>query len=213
VIFVQFGLFLLIGILLFVYYRDTGLAPPRQMDRIYPEFVWNNLPTGIAGLVVAAILAAAMANLSAALNSLASTSIVDFFRPMARGIHSESRQLKLARGATVLWGVVLLGIGIMARKWGSVLVAGLTIASIPFGALLGVFLLGVLTRKVGQRAAIIGVVAGLSTIIYVRFLTPIAWTWYVLIGTTATFFSGVLASRLFPEPVQDSRAMAPPEDQ
>ena len=62
----------------------------------------------------------------------------------------------------MVWGVVLLAIGIMARKWGSVLVAGLTIASIPFGALLGVFLLGVLTKRVGQRAAMAGVVAGLA---------------------------------------------------
>ena len=85
VIFVQFTLFLLIGVLLYVYYSD--LAPrrrPRRRDRIYPEFVWNNLPPGLAGLIIAAILAAAMANLSAALNSLASTTVVDFYRARAK---------------------------------------------------------------------------------------------------------------------------------
>jgi SSS family transporter len=196
VIFFQFTLFLMIGILLFVHYGDTGARPPAALDRIYPEFIWNNLPPVVAGVVIAAILAAAMANLSAALNSLASTTIVDFYRPFSRsgGDKPESYYLRLARVATLFWGVILLAIGIMARKWGSVLEAGLTIASIPFGALLGVFLLGVLTRRVEEKAALLGAVGGLAVIIYVRFWTPIAWTWYVLIGTAATFAVGIAAS-------------------
>jgi solute:Na+ symporter, SSS family len=209
VIFFQFSLFLFIGILLFVYYGDYNLAPPAQMDRIYPAFIWEHLPVGVAGLVMAAILAAAMANIAAALNSLASTSVVDFYRPWAKR-HSEAHYLRFARFATLFWGLVLLGIGIMARKWGSVLVAGLTIASIPFGALLGVFLLGVLTKRVGPKAALAGVAAGLSAIIYVRFMTPIAWTWYVLIGASATFAVGCLAS-LFEKRPPDWLAAAPPE--
>src|SRR5690349_14598857 len=112
VIFFQFGLFLLIGILLFVHYHDAGQPAPAQTDRIYPEFIWRNLPVGLAGLVMAAILAAAMANLSAALNSLSSTTVVDFYRPLAPG-RPESHYLKLARLATVGWGAVLLGIGIL----------------------------------------------------------------------------------------------------
>ena len=118
------------------------LAPPAQTDRLYPEFIWNNLPPGLAGLLIAAILAAAMANLSAALNSLSSTVVVDFF-------HASS--LRLARRATVAWGAVLLVIAIGASGSKSVLEAGLTIGSIPAGALLGVFLLGVLTKKPGER--------------------------------------------------------------
>ena len=93
-----------------------------------------------------------MANLSAALNSLASTTVVDFFRARSRRM-AEARSLLLARLATVAWGVVLLAIGILARTWGSVLEAGLTIASIPSGALLGIFLLGVLTKKPREGAA------------------------------------------------------------
>jgi Na+/proline symporter len=73
----------------------------------------------------------------------------------------------------------------------------LTIASIPFGALLGVFLLGVLTRRVREPAAIAGVIGGLGTVIYVRFATPVAWTWYVLIGTTVTFGLGSLTELLW----------------
>jgi Na+/proline symporter len=193
VIFVQFTLFLLIGILLYVYYQDNGLTAPAQKDRIYPQFIWSSLPVGLAGLIIAAILAAAMANLSAALNSLASTTVVDFLRARSSGV-SEKQSMRTARWATVAWGGVLLGIAIGARHSRSVLEVGLTIGSIPFGALLGVFLLGVLTRRPGESAAIAGVVAGLTTVVLVHFYTPIAWTWYVLIGTTLTFGAGMMWS-------------------
>jgi SSS family solute:Na+ symporter len=193
VILVQFTLFLLIGVLLYVYYGDRGIPAPAQPDRIYPEFIWNQMPPVVAGVIIAAILAAAMANISAALNSLSSTTVVDFLRARSRNM-TEARSLKIARLATVAWGMVLLGIGIGARHSKSVLEAGLTIASIPMGALLGVFLLGVLTKRTGEGAAIAGVVAGLAAILLIRWQTPIAWTWYVLIGTMVTFGVGLAAS-------------------
>jgi K+-sensing histidine kinase KdpD len=102
--------------------------------------------------------------------------------------------LKIARLATVAWGAVLLTIAIWARHSKSVLEAGLTIGSIPMGALLGVFLLGVLTRKPREGAAIAGVASGLSIVVGIHFYTSIAWTWYVLIGTVTTFGVGLLAS-------------------
>jgi SSS family transporter len=202
VIFIQFSLFLLIGVILYVFYTTTGLTAPSPGDRIYPDFVWRYLPTGVAGLVVAAILAAAMSNLSAALNSLASTSIMDFYKPLAarRGVqHSEAHYLRLARLATVVWGVVLMGIGYVARRPGSVLEAGLSIASIISGSLLGVFLLGVLTRRVGEKAAIAGMMVGLFIMLGVKQYTNIAFTWYVLIGTSVTFSAGYLTSWLHRE--------------
>src|SRR3954452_17792587 len=100
VIFIQFTLFLIIGVLLFVYYGDTGRSTPRIIEQIYPEFIWNNFPPGLAGLAIAAILAAAMSNLSAALNALASTTIMDFLRPQ-RPNRPERYYLRLARWATV----------------------------------------------------------------------------------------------------------------
>ena len=197
VIFFQFSLFLAIGVLLFVHYQDTHLVKPQTLDRIYPEFVWRHLPVGVAGLVTAAILAAAMANLSAALNSLASTTVIDFARwKPARERRSEAGSLKLARSMTVVWGIVLAAIGMLARHWGSVLEAGLSIASVTLGLLLGVFLLGVLTRRVREWAAMAGVLAGLATVLYVCFATPIAWTWWVAIGSTVTFVAGYGASFL-----------------
>src|ERR1035441_3733090 len=193
VILVQFTLFLLIGVLLYVHYADLHLTAPAQKDRLYPEFVWNSLPPGLAGLIMAAILAAAMANLSAALNSLASTTVVDFYRARARSV-TDKAALKIARLATVAWGGVQLTIAIWARHSKSVLEAGLTIGSIPMGALLGVFLLGVLTRRPREGAAIAGVAAGLSIVVGIHFYTNIAWTWYVLIGTITAFGVGLLAS-------------------
>jgi Na+/proline symporter len=134
-----------------------------------------------------------MANLSAGLNSLSSTTVVDFFHARERGVE-ESRSLGLARMATVAWGLVLLPIAVEASHSRSVLETGLTIASIPSGVLLGVFLLGVLTRKPRERAAMAGVAAGLGTILYVVFRTPIAYTWYVPIGALVTFLMGLAAS-------------------
>lgn len=155
--------------------------------------------------MIAAILAAAMSNLSAALNALASTTIMDFYKPMiARGggkAKPEEHFLKLAKLSTIAWGVVLFGIGLIARNWGSVLEAGLSIASILYGGLLGVFLLGLLTRRVGENAAIAGMVAGLLLMFYVKVYTPIAWTWYVFIGTSVTISVGYLASFIVKESI------------
>ena len=207
VIMFQFSLFLLIGAILFVHYQDTGMAAPVPADRIYPAFIWNSLPHGVSGLVIAAILAAAMSNLSAALNSLASTTIMDFYRPIFRqgrtGRDSdadESHYLRLAKASTVVWGVVLFLIGLVARHWGSVLEAGLSIASILYGALLGVFLLGMLTGRVGENAAMTGMVASMLAMFWVKTETSIAWTWYVMIGTAVTMGSGYFASFIFTSP-------------
>lgn len=194
VILFQFALFLVIGVSLFVYYGEQHLPTPKTHDRIYPEFIWSHLPHGVAGLVIAAILAAAMSNLSAALNSLSSTTIMDFYKPISGGNRPESHYLRLARIATIAWGGVLFAIALVAQNWGSVLQAGLSIASILYGSLLGVFLLGLLTKKTGETAAMIGMSAGLVLMLYIKFFTAIAFTWYVLIGTSVTFAIGYMLS-------------------
>jgi Na+/proline symporter len=204
VIFFQFVLFLFIGIALFVFYQDNGMVMPgiTERDKIYPQFIWDNLPPGVAGIVMAAILAAAMSNISAALNSLASTTIIDFYRPFVRGRRAaqpdspenDKKSLGLARYATVFWGAVLLAIALMARQWGNVLEAGLTVASISVGALLGVFLLGILTKTVGQNGTVAGVIVGLSAVVFLKFGTDVAWTWYVIVGSLSTFIVGSLVS-------------------
>jgi SSS family solute:Na+ symporter len=194
VVFFQFLLFLAIGTLLFVYYQDAHLVAPTPRDRLYPAFIWSALPTGLAGLAMAAILAAAMANLSAALNSLASTTIVDFVRPILPNL-GDLKYLKLAKVATIFWAVILVLIGLIASHiGGSVLELGLSIASVTLGLLLGVFMLGCLTKKAGEPAAIAGLLSGLAAMIYVKFFTPIAFTWWVAIGSSVTFTIGWAAS-------------------
>jgi SSS family transporter len=189
VIFFQFGLFLLVGILLWVHYGDTQQSLPNPPEAAYPQFLWQHMPTGLAGLTIAAILAAAMSNLSAALNALASTSVMDFVKGWRPGL-AEGFYLRMARWATVGWGVVLFSVGLLARHWGRILEAGLSIASVLYGALLGVFLLGMLTRRPGQKAAIAGMIAGFAATFLLRGV--VAYTWYVLIGTVTTFCVGSL---------------------
>ena len=200
VIFVQFTLFLVIGVCLFVLYREHGQPAPAVLDRLYPLYIWQKLPPGVAGLVMAAILAAAMSNLSAALNSLASTTVLDLWKPLLRASVDDATWLARSRSATVFWGVLLMGVALLARRWGSVLQAGLSIASIVYGSLLGVFLLGLFTRRVGEIAAMCGMAVGLGLLLYVRFATAIAFTWYVMIGASATFMTAVLVSWCIKEP-------------
>ncbi len=198
VIFALFSLFLVIGVCLFTLVHDGHMDQPKVLDSIYPLFIWTRLPRVLAGLIMAAIFAAAMSNLSAALNSLASTTVMDFLRPLATA-KDEAVWLARARWATVGWGVILFGVALVARNWGGVLQAGLSIASILYGALLGVFLLGLLTKRVGEIAAMCGMTASLILMLYIRFWTPIAFTWYVLIGTAATCVVGLLVSLFLKE--------------
>src|SRR5579859_4830174 len=133
VVFAQFALFLTIGVMLHAYYASHPLPPMASNDEIFPAFIVRSLPHGIAGLVIAAIFAAAMSNLSGSLNALASTTVIDFYQPLAGGRIGDARLLTISRWLTAAWGVVLIAIAILARGWGSVFTVGLTIASIVYG--------------------------------------------------------------------------------
>src|ERR1700733_7231308 len=189
----QFALFLTVGIMLWAYYRMPS-ATFGKPDRIYPTFIVSRMPHGISGLLIAAILAAAMSNLSAALNSLSSTTMLDFFVRM-RPATDERTKMRLSRLATIAWALVLFGLAVLSlHKVGRVIEVGLQIASVAYGALLGVFLLGVLTRRANQRGAIIGMACGLAAEIYLWQWTRVPWTWWVMIGTMVTFTMGYACS-------------------
>src|SRR5215467_12393973 len=113
VVFAQFALFLTIGMMLHAYYAVHPLPSITSNDEIFPAFIVRSLPRGIAGLVIAAIFAAAMSNLSGSLNSLASTTVLDFYQPLAGGRASDGQLLLLSRWLTALWGVVLIAIAIL----------------------------------------------------------------------------------------------------
>jgi len=196
----QFSLFLFIGAMLYVYYK---LAPPpvafTRTDTIFPTFIVNNMPHGVSGLLISAILAAAMSNLSAALYSLSSTTIIDFYsrwRPDA----TEKHRLYLSRMATVGWGLVLFVLAIAARGGGKVLEMGLSIASVAYGSLLGVFLLGVLTHRASEKGAMVGMLCGFILNLYLWQCTRVPFTWYVALGSIVTFIIGYLASYYFIRP-------------
>jgi len=193
IIFVQFALFLVIGVMLFAYARHAPLpVPGGDTDRIFPEFIVRQMPIGLCGLVLASIFAVAMSNASGSLNSLASSSMIDL--GAARTSRSPQEQLRVSRSITLIWGIALAALGL--APWSHVLEAGLTIASITYGGLLGVFLLGTWNCRSNETGAIVGLVAGIVTMISVRFCTPLAFTWYVLAGTIVTFAVGSTASFL-----------------
>lgn len=182
VVLAQFVLFLGIGIMLFVYYQHAPRPAITTNDEIFPAFIVATLPHGISGLVIAAIFAAAMSNLSGSLNSLASTTILDFYNPLTAGRASDRTLLTLSRWSTALWGIVLILIAILARGWGSVFTAGLTVASIVYGPMLGAFLLGVLTCRATATGAITGMTVSAAAMLAIWWTTKLAWTWYVLVG-------------------------------
>lgn len=192
-IFFLFALFLLVGIMLFAFYHVPS-GNFGKADRIYPTFIITQMPHGISGLLIAAILAAAMSNLSAALNSLSSSSIIDFYLQRYPQV-DELRKIRLSRIATFLWALLLFGLAVLSlNKVGRVIEVGLQIASVAYGALLGVFLLGVVTRRANQNGAMVGMLCGFVTEIYLWQFTRVPWTWYVAIGTVITFGIGYAGS-------------------
>lgn len=195
VILIQFTLFLLVGAGLWVFYQKFAHGAFATNDYVFPTFIVEHMPHGVSGLLIAAILAAAMSNLSAALNSLSSTTMIDFYL-RKKPETSDSKRLMLSRAATIGWGLVLFGLAILSRQSRTVLETGLTLASVAYGGLLGVFLLGLVTKRAKQTGAIIGMLCGLALNIYIWKWTHIAWTWYVTFGSITTFVVGYLATLL-----------------
>ena len=195
VVFVQFTLFLVIGLLLWVYYTahaPNGLTAVMvegvvQTDRVLPLFMMTHLPTGIRGIVVAAIVAAAMSTLSSSLNSSAASTVGDFYIPLTQGARSARHYLRVSRWATVVWSLIQLAVAVLAIELSSRVVDEvLGIQSFTGGLMLGVFLLA-LTSVRRPAAPIAGIVAGVAVLAAIRLFTSVSWQWYVLIGTLTTF--------------------------
>jgi SSS family transporter len=197
IVFVQFLLFLIIGVMLFTYYQQTPLPRPLvSNDEILPLFVVTSLSHGAAGFIVAAIVAAA---LSPSINALAATTVNDFYLKYVRPDADQPTQMRVSRAATIFWGVAQIGVALGAQWIKSVLDAGLAVLSLSAGPVLGAFLVGVLTRRVGSRAMLAGMAAGVAVMLLVWWTAAAAWTWYAFIGSTVTFASAVAASWVLPE--------------
>jgi Na+/proline symporter len=197
IVFAQFIVFLLIGIMLFVYYQQVPLPQAlTRNDEILPIFVVNSLTHGLAGFIVAAIVAAA---LSPSLNAMAATTVNDFYLRYIRPNADQVTQMRVSRQATVAWGIVQLGVAVGAQLMDrSVLDAGLAVLSFASGAVLGAFLLGTLIPRVRERDALVGMIAGLATMTVVWAWTTVAFTWYVFIGAATTCVVAWLLSILSP---------------
>lgn len=217
VVFAQFAMFLLIGVGLHAFYQ--GQVFPRP-DAIFPRFIVEVMPPALTGLVIAAILAAAMSTVSGSLNSLAASSLHDLYLPLQRAVkrgeqtdaQHDAHLLRVSKIFTLMWAVVLIGGAMLYRNEGTpVVTIALSIASFTYGGLLGAFFLAMMVRRAIQRDAIMGMAVGISSMSIVVFakaltgwfpalgttlapLAVIAWPWYVLIGTSITFGTGLLLS-------------------
>jgi len=204
IVLAQFIGFLFIGVLLFAFYHpftDPGYAtaantafPFTGGDRVFPDFITKYMPTGLSGLVVAAIFAAAM---SSSLNSIAATAVNDLYKPF-RPNRDDKHYLKVSHVLTLVWGVVQILVALAVRNQpGSALSMALSIASLINGPILGVFLVGTFLRRVSQPPALIGMLVSIVSMLYVFFATKIAWTWYVFLGSLITFVVAWVASFAF----------------
>jgi len=211
----QFTLFLFLGTLLWSHY---GGRPFARGDEILPTFVSTELSAGWTGFILAAIVAAA---LSPSLNSMASTTVRDFYLPWFRPAASEAEQMRVGRAFTVVWGAAQMGVALLARDIDSALNAGLAALGYASGPTVGAFLLGVLTRAATSAGTLTGMVAGLVVSLCAGSLAPavfgrpgLAWTWNVAVGALVTVAVGLAASRLLGGPApsvsREAPASAPP---
>lgn len=219
VVFIQFAVFVFIGIQLACYYQQNPLDQTLKNDEVYAHFLIHSFPrnTGLIGLMLSAILAAAMSTLSSSLNSSATAVINDFYLPKQKNNVADSKVLILTQLLTVGFGVLQVAVGMLATLLSQAVVdSALTIASFSAGLLLGMFLLGILTQRVQQGAALCGGLVGLLTLLFVQFVLPnlpielsdggpvrVAWPWFALIGSGTTFIAGLLCS-FFDGPSSDN---------
>ena len=197
VVIFQFLLFLMVGIGLWAFYEGAAFD---STDEIFATFIVQQLPPGLTGLLIAGVFAAAMSSLSSSINSLASATAYDYWAPLAGARDDEVRILKAGKIFTLVWAALLIGgatLFIPLSKGTSAVEVALGVAALVYGGLLGVFALGVLTKKPGQTAAIIGVVVGIGSVTLLRGV--MAWPWYVPTGATITLIVGWLAGFAFPK--------------
>lgn len=197
----QFGLFLFIGLMLYVFYEGMSVAELglRTTDEIFAMFIVDHMPVGVAGLIVASLFAAAMSSLSSSLNALASSTTYDILKPLFGSKWNDARDLWISRMVTIGWGFMLTGsaflftwLQLSGDEQPAIVELGLGIASYTYGGLLGIFMLGRLFNRPGKTDAMIGFFSGLIALLFMvegalqEFLPgdplTIAWPLYTLVG-------------------------------
>ncbi len=210
----QFGLFLFLGVGLYSFYSTF---PPEEAfernDRVLVRFVVEELPTGGPGVLLGAILASAMSTLSSSLHSCATSWHQDLRRPTRAppaAIDPSAATGAPPRHAQRLavWGFAFAQVIIALLAQGltqSLVSAVLGVASVTGGPMLGLFLLGRISKNLRERDALLALVSGVAAVLAVFFLTPLAWTWYAAVGCAATVTIGTAVARLAPQPPSSSR--------
>jgi solute:Na+ symporter, SSS family len=192
IVIMQFAVFLFLGSLLYVYYGGADIMP----DEVFPTFIVQEMPTGLSGLIIAGLFAAAMSTLAGSISALTSATVYDYLIPYSK-LFTEDNQITISRVFIVVWSVLLAGSALLFMQSPQAVVElALSIASFTYGGLLGTFFLGVLFTHTKQKHAIPAFFAGILTMVYVILFTPIAWTWYTLIGTSVTVAVGLLLSKI-----------------
>lgn len=200
IIVLQFCFFLVLGLCLFAFYggvsyQQLGL---NSSDEVFPKFIIESLPSGLAGLLVAGVLASAMGTLSSSISSLASSTYLDLFKMTSKGRSVNSQEeVAWSRGFTLLWGGLLIGGAmIFTDSRNPVVELALKIASFTYGGLLGTFFLGLFFPRASQPDAYAGFVAGILTMAAVLSFTKVDFTWHTLIGCLSTIVVGNLSHYL-----------------
>jgi len=199
IIIFQFALFLIVGVLLYGHYDGATLAQMglTRADEIFPRFITQGLPSGVAGFVIAGLTAVALSTLAGSVSSMASSTVLDLYKPYFDKNVSPEKELKLSRLVTIGWAVLLVGSALFFMNTTQTVVElALSIASFTYGGLLGTFLLGVLFKKPTQEDALAGFVAGIFIMITVIALKLVAWTWFTFVGVAATLIVGNVLSAL-----------------
>ena len=218
-IFPLFLIFLLVGVMLWVFYRHHSMVIPlpesrpgiQANDFIYPIFMMTAVPHVLKGFLIVAILSAAMSSISSALTSLASVSTLDFVKGLWAG-RSEEFYLRFSKYSTVAWATALVGVAYVTRQVEFVLNAAFSLRGLTSGALLGGLLMAVFWRKGRAAPVIVGMLASLAAMIGVSQLewtqgsgestakAKVFWPWFTLIGTTVTLAVGWLTRAILGEP-------------
>lgn len=191
VVFMQFAMFLFVGSLLFIFFNGQQM----KSDEVFPKFIISYMPTGVSGIIIAGLLAAAMSTLSGSISALSSTLVEDIYKPYWGKGKSDEQILKVSKVIALVWcGVLILSAFLFMNSSQAVVVLGLSIASFTYGGLLGTFLLGIFFRRIKQLDAIIGFASGITGMIFIIYFTKIAWTWYTIIGVLITIIVANIVS-------------------
>ncbi|CUU03961.1 transporter, SSS family [Candidatus Thermokryptus mobilis] len=186
---IQFFVFLFIGLMLYTFHNGIEMNP----NEVFADFIVKYMPSGVSGLIIAGLFAAAMSTLAGSMSSLASSAMVDIYKPYFGKDNDERKELFVSRVITAIWAVLLVGSAVFfMRTERTVVELALSIASFTYGGLLGSFLLGVLFKKIDEGSALVGFVSGVVVMIYVILNTKIAWTWHTFIGASTTIVVGNL---------------------